>query len=127
MEQTEDSIDINGVIYARGIVQRAAGTIEFTLDQQYDVFHACIGISKLASDPNCGVSSGDARFRVLGDDNHVLREWEVKTTPTEATCFEVIITGTMTMTLETDLNGSQECDIATWADAKVSSNYPLVT
>ena len=81
-------------------------------------FSSCIGISKLDVDPRCGVNVGDARFRVKGD-NDVLREWQVKGSPEDPTCFEIDITGIEKLELETDLNGTRDCDISTWADAKI--------
>lgn len=111
-------IEINGKSYLKGIVQHAAGSITFTLYGAYDVFSSCIGISRYAHDSRCGVSLGDARFRVLGD-GEVRRDWEVKGSPEDPTCFDVSIEGVTTLTLETDLNGSRDCDLSTWANAKV--------
>lgn len=114
----QGQIEINGLIYQKGIVAHAAGEATFFLDSLFDKFSTCIGISKLSSDFRCGVSSGDARFRVLGDDE-VLHDWEVKSSPELSTCFEVDITDVDTLVLVTDLNGSRDCDLSTWADAKV--------
>ena len=114
----QGQIEINGLIYKKGIVAHAAGKTTFLLDGLFDKFSTCIGISQLSSDLRCGVSSGDARFRVLGDDE-ILHDWEVKSSPELSTCFEVDITDVDSLVLETDLNGSRDCDLSTWADAKV--------
>ena len=111
-------IDINGLIYDKGIVAHAPGRALFSLGGLFDKFSACIGISKLASDPPCGVTSGDARFRVVGD-GEVLHDWEVKSSPEDSKCFEVDITDVDELHLETDLNDSRECDMSSWAHAKV--------
>ena len=111
-------IDINGVIYDKGIVAHAPGRASFSLGGLFDRFSACIGISKLTGDDRCGVTSGDARFRVVGD-GEVLQDWEVKSSPEDSKCFEVDITDVDKLYLETDLNDSRECDMSTWAHAKV--------
>ena len=105
-------------MYEKGIVQHATGVAKFALGGEYTRFSSCIGISKLDVDSRCGVTVGDARFRVKGD-NDVLRDWEVKGSPEDPTCFEIDITGVEKLELEVDLNGSRDCDISTWADAKV--------
>ena len=111
-------IDINGVIHDKGIVAHAPGRASFSLRGLFDKFSACIGISKLTGDDRCGVTSGDARFRVVGD-GEVLHDWEVKSSPEYSKCFEVDITDIDKLYLETDLNGSRECDMSSWAHAKV--------
>ena len=111
-------IEINGHMYEKGIVQHAAGVAKFTLGGEYIVFSSCIGISKYAPDSRCGVSLGDARFRIKGD-NVVLRDWEVKDSPEDPTCFEIGTTDVEELELEVDLNSSRDCDFSTWADAKV--------
>ena len=111
-------IEINGHIYEKGIVQHAAGAAKFTLGGEYNRFSSCIGISKLNVDPDCGVTAGDARFRIKGD-QVVLRDWDVKDSPEDPTCIEIGITDVEELELEVDLNGSRDCDLSTWADAKV--------
>ena len=114
----EGQVEISGVMYKKGIVAHAPGKATFWLDGLYDKLLTCIGISQLSSDLRCGVTTGDARFRVLGDDK-VLKEWAVKSSPEVSTCFEVDIINVKELILETDLNGSRDCDLSTWADAKV--------
>ena len=121
----DGKIDINGFEYTRGIVHLAPGVIKFSLGSKYDRFSVCIGISKLHSDGRCGVNLGDARFRVLGDDG-VLRNWKIKSSPQDPTCFGVVITDVNELILETDLNGSADCDLSTWADAKVAAGIVIV-
>ena len=111
-------IEINGHIYEKGIVQHAAGVAKFTLRGEYTRFSSCIGISKLDADPDCGVTAGDARFRIKGD-QLVLRDWDVKGSPEDPTCFDIGIIDVEELELEVDLNGSRDCDLSTWADAKV--------
>ena len=79
-------------MYEKGFVQHADGVAKFSLGGEYIVFSSCIGISKYAPDSECGVSVGDARFRIKGD-NIVLRDWDVKDSPEDPTCFEIGITG----------------------------------
>ena len=105
-------------MYEKGFVQHADGVAKFSLGGEYIVFSSCIGISKYAPDSECGVSVGDARFRIKGD-NVVLRDWDVKGSPEDPTCFEIGITGVEELELEVDLNGSRDCDFSTWADPKV--------
>ena len=114
----DGKIEINGRMYEKGIVQHAAGLAKFTLGGEYTKFSSCIGISQYKSDADCGVTVGDARFRVKGD-NVVIRDWEVKDSPEDPTCFEIDITNVEELELEVDLNGSRDCDLSTWADAKV--------
>ena len=111
-------IEINGQIYEKGIVAHAPGKATFQLDGLFDKLTTCIGISKMTDNPKCGVTSGDAKFRVLGD-GQVLEDWKVKSSPEDSTCFEVDITDIDKLYLETDLNGSRECDMSSWAHAKV--------
>ena len=111
-------IEINGVIYSKGFVAHAAGAATFSIDGSYTKLSTCIGISPIASDARCGVTVGDARFRILGNAN-VLQDWIVKGSPEAATCLEVDINGVTNLVLETDLNGTRDCDISTWADAKI--------
>ena len=114
----DGQIEIDGIFYEKGLVAHAPGQATFWLDGLFDKFSSCIGISQLSSDGNCGVYSGDARFRVLGD-SEVLKDWLVKSSPEPSTCFEVDVTIIDKLVLETDLNGSRDCDLSTWADAKV--------
>ena len=114
----QGKVEINGVIYEKGIVAHAAGQATFKIDGLYDKFSTCIGISKLDTDLRCGVSVGDARFRILGNGD-ILQDWLVKSSPEAPECLEVDITDVMELVLETDLNGSRDCDLSTWADAKV--------
>ena len=116
----DGKIDINGNTYTKGIVAHAPGTIKFSLGSKYDLFSVCIGISKLHTDGRCGITSGDARFRVWGD-HIVLRNWEIKSSPQDPTCISIVITDVNELILETDLNFSRECDMSSWADAKVAA------
>ena len=111
-------IEINGLNYERGIVAHAAGKAIFRLYGIFEKFSTCIGISQLSSDLRCGVTHGDARFRLMGD-GRALTDWKVKSSPELSTCSEVDITDVDELVLETDLNGSRDCDMSTWADAKV--------
>ena len=111
-------IEINGQIYENGIVAHAPGKVTFQLDGLFDKLTTCIGISKVADAPNCGVTSGDAKFRVLGD-GQVLEDWKVKTSPEDSTCFDVDITDVNELVLETAKKDSKGCNLSTWADAKV--------
>ena len=118
------SIDINGTIFTRGIVAHAASTALFVLDGHYTCFKACVGISKLDKDARCGITVGDARFRLVNDDDGSFlplngAEWIVKGSPEDATCFTVDVKDVQKLQLETDLNGSRDCDLSTWADARV--------
>merc|ERR1719162_1981358 len=107
-------------MFSKGFVAHAAGKATFTLSGQFTQFATCIGISKYAPRPNdCGVTIGDARFRVLGD-GQVVRDWEAKYSPQDATCFAINITGVNQLVLETVLQGASDCDLSTWADARVS-------
>ena len=117
-KHSDGKIEINGHIYKKGIVDHAVGQAIFSLGQRYFQLATCIGISQLSSDLRCGITVGDARFLVKGD-NVVLRDWEVKGSPEDPTCFEVDVTDVNELILEVDLNGSRDCDLATWADAKV--------
>ena len=121
----DGKIDINGNTYIKGIVAHAPSLIKFSLGSKYDRFSVCIGISKVHSNNRCGVNAGDARFRLWGD-HVVLRNWEIKTSPQDPTCFNVVITDVNELTLETDSNFSGDCDMSTWADAKVAAGilYP---
>ena len=111
-------IDINGHNYEKGIVQHANGKAYFILGRMYSNFSVCIGISKTSKNPKCGVTIGDARFRVSGD-NVVLRDWEVKGSPGDPTCFEIDVLDVDVLVLEVDNNGTRNCDFSTWADAKI--------
>ena len=84
----------------------------------YSKFSACIGISKYSNNSKCGVTIGDARFRVSGD-NVVLRDWEVKGSPGDPTCVEIDVLDVNVLILEMDNNGTRNCDFSTWADAKI--------
>ena len=113
-------IEINGNFFKKGIVAHARSIAKFSLDSKYDVFSSCIGISKSDTLTSaCGISVGDARFRVWGD-HVILQNWIVKGSPEDPTCIKVVITDVNELTLETDLNFSRECDFSTWADAKVA-------
>ena len=114
----EGQIEINGHKYEKGIVQHANGQASFILGRMYSKFSACIGISKYRNNPKCGVTIGDARFRVSGD-NVVLRDWEVKGSPGDPTCFEIDVLDVDVLVLEVDNNGTRNCDFSTWADAKI--------
>ena len=73
----------------------------------------------LSSDnARCGVTAGDARFRVNGD-NEVLRDWDLKNPSNDPTCFNVDVTDVEELILEVDNNDSETCDFSTWADAMV--------
>ena len=113
-------IEINGNFFKKGIVAHARSVIKFQLDSKYDVFSSCIGISKSNTATSvCGISVGDARFRVWGD-HVILQNWIVKGSPEDPTCIRVVITDVNELTLETDLNFSRDCDFSTWVDAKVA-------
>lgn len=117
----DGKIEINNHVYQKGIVQHASdppGKAIFPLEKKYSKFSTCIGISMLSTDSQCGTNVGDARFRVKGD-NELLRDWETKGSPEDPTCFELDVTDVNELTLETDLNGSWDCDLSTWADAMV--------
>ena len=75
-------------------------------------------MTKYTGNAECGVTIGEARFRVSGD-KAVLRDWELKTSPGDPTCFDVDVTDVQELILELDSNGSKNCDLAAWADAKV--------
>ena len=119
LKHGEGKLEINGNTYEKGIVAHAPGNATFLLGGLYDKFTTCIGISKLSTDDRCGVSAGDARFRVLGDDKQ-LRDWEVKSSPENPTCFELEIKNVNELILESDLNISRDCDLSTWAYASVT-------
>ena len=84
----------------------------------YYKFSVCIGIGKHISNAQCGITVGDARFRVSGDDA-VLRDWDLEEPSNDPTCFDVDVTDVQELVLEVDNNGSGNCDLSTWADAKV--------
>ena len=114
----DGKIEINGKMYQKGIVQHANGKAIFPLGRSYYRFSACIGIGKYSSDSKCGVTLGDARFRVRGDDA-VLRDWYLKWYSNDPTCFNVDVTDVEELILEVDNNDSETCDFSTWADAMV--------
>ena len=114
----DGKIEINGYIFHKGIVQHANGKAKFSLGRIYSKFSACVGISRYSDNAKCGVTVGDARFRVNGD-NAVLRDWELKRPSNDPTCFNVDVTDVEELILEVDNNGSTNCDFSTWADAKV--------
>mmetsp|Transcript_10415 Transcript_10415/g.18420 ORF Transcript_10415/g.18420 Transcript_10415/m.18420 type:complete len:335 (-) Transcript_10415:55-1059(-) len=119
LNETRGHIQINGQLFSRGIVDHAPGYAMFTLGGEFSLFRSCVGISKYASDPKCGVTSGAAKFRVLGD-GAVLRKWLAKGSPQDASCIDVDITGVQELMLETDLDfGRQHCTFSTWAEARV--------
>ena len=95
----------------------ASGKATFRLDGLLDKFSTCIGISQHIDNPKCGVTKGDARFRVLGD-GKVLEAWKRKSSPEDPTCFEVDITDVNELVLETHEHTQKGCDLSTWADAK---------
>ena len=111
-------IEINGHIFEKGYVSHAPGKATFPLYGLLDKFSTCIGISKVTKNPKCGVTKGDARFRVLGD-GKVLQAWMPKSSPEDPTCFEVDITDVNELILETHEHKQKGCDLSTWADAKV--------
>ena len=123
LKHGEGKLEINGNMYEKGIVAHAPGNATFWLGGLYDKLITCIGIGKLASDGRCGVSLGDARFRVLGHRREsgleILRNWEVKSFAENSTCFDLEITDVNELILETDLNGTRDCDLSTWVDARV--------
>ena len=84
----QGKIEINGFIFEKVIVANAAGQATFKLNGLFQKFSACIGISQLDNDLRCGVSVGDARFRIRGD-GEVLQDWIVKSYPETPTCLEV--------------------------------------
>ena len=114
-------IEINGHMYQKGIVFHADGKARFNIGRKYFKFSSCIGISKYTDNAECGVTIGEAKFRVIGD-NVVLRDWELKNSPGDPTCFDVDVTDVQELILEVDSNGSYACDMAAWADAKVIAN-----
>ena len=52
-------------------------------------------------------------------DGKVLRDWITKSSPQPATCLSLSVKGVKSLELECDLNGSRDCDLATWANARV--------
>ena len=114
-------IEINGHMYQKGIVFHAKGKAKFNIGRRYFKFSSCIGMTKYNNNAECGVTIGEAKFRVSGD-NVVLRDWELKSSPGDPTCFDVDVTDVQELILEVDSNGSYACDMAAWADAKVIAN-----
>lgn len=114
----DGKLEINGRMFEKGIVAHANNNITFSLYGLYDEFLTFIGISQFSDDARCGVSAGDAKFRVWGD-KRVLRDWEVKSFSEPPTFFTVDITDINELILETDPNGSRDCDLSTWADPRV--------
>ena len=112
-----NQIEINGHFYSKGIVAHAISEIIFTFTEEFEYFYSCIGISKYAEDPRCGVTLGEASFQVVGDGD-ILRDWQQKNSPEGATCFEICISGVSTLTLKAKYD-HRACDLSTWADAKV--------
>ena len=111
-------LEINGHMYQKGMVIHANGKARFNIGRKYFKLSSCIGISKYTGNAECGVTRGEAKFRVVGD-NVVLRDWELKSSPGDPTCFDVDVTDVQELILEVDSNGSYACDMAAWADAKV--------
>lgn len=117
---TNGSIEINGEIFQKGIVAHAPSSLIFDIGGVWQSFHACIGISKYSKDPACGISAGEAQFRVLGD-GVVLRDWDMKGSPESTTCFDIDISSVKMLILDADPNWSLHCDFSTWAEAYVSA------
>ena len=86
---------------------------------------ACIGISKeTTEDKNCGVKSGDAKFRVLGDGKTLKingDKWTTKDFSEDAACFQLDIGNVSILELETKYRSHvTTCAYSTWANAAVA-------
>ena len=127
---TTREVDINGDIFAHGIVAPAPSRITFKLEYGYQFLKTCVGVSaKLDSDNTCSSAKNKAiaKFRILGDGQTIKMEgtqtWIEKSSNQQATCFQISVGHISRLELETQQQPSSEnkheCVFSTWADAAV--------
>jgi YVTN family beta-propeller protein len=109
-----NTLELEGVQYAKGIGVHAYSEIAVRLDGLYDRFRSDIGL-----DDERDALCGDVHFRIDLDGLNVYSSGNfVDTTPTESVDLDV--SGSTIMTLKVQDNGATCGDHADWADARLT-------
>ncbi len=106
------TINVNGVLYAKGLGVHADSELRFTLNKQYDRFLTVAGLHSIDH-------AGSVIFRVYGDG--ILLYDSGVVTIANPKSLDLDVTGVTELRLVVDSNGMKDFDSAVWAGARVVS------
>ncbi|UDQ97604.1 NPCBM/NEW2 domain-containing protein [Lentisphaerota bacterium WC36G] len=104
-------LEMNGVVYEKGICIHADSHIEINLDQKYSNFHAKVGI-----DEEVGSKATTVRFKVIADGTTVFDSGSMSAYSATQT-VNLDVSNVNKIVLECDDEGNENYDHADWADA----------